>query len=48
VLELIPEKEVPVLHIQNKITKSALQIPLQEMKDRLDEVPFVKINRQYL
>jgi hypothetical protein len=45
VLQLKPEKEVPALHIQNKITKSALQIPLQEMKDRLDEVPFVKINR---
>src|SRR5258705_428343 len=42
-LQLIPEKEIPVLHIQNKITKSALQIPLQEMKDRLDEVPFEKL-----
>jgi hypothetical protein len=46
VLQLIPEKEVPVLHIQNKITKSALQIPLQEMTDRLDEVPFVRVNEQ--
>jgi hypothetical protein len=46
VLQLIPEKEIPVWHTQNKFTKSARQIWLQQGANWLDEMPFVKINRQ--
>jgi len=48
VLKLIPEEESPVLHTQNKFTKSGWQIPLQQRKKRLDEMPFVKISLPYL
>ena len=36
-LQFIPQKEIIIPHTQNKCTKSAPQIGLQEMKDCLDE-----------
>ncbi len=36
-LQFIPQKEIVIRHNQNKCTKSAPQIGLQEMKDCLDE-----------
>jgi hypothetical protein len=48
VLKLIPEKEILILHIQNKFTKSGWQIRLQQGGNWLDEMPFVKVNGQYL
>ena len=36
-LQFIPQKEIIILHTQNKCTKSAPQIGLQEKKDCLDE-----------